>query len=135
MILISSSCRDFATWNRSSCNFLCKGFLYEGVEAEIFIRGSRNLEEAHVKILDHGLQYFRRYDMWKLGFFQALKFHLNMQFWNFRCNFFSTKVQKLKFLEREEEILRNALEKIQILVRNIFGDMICGIRAFLGSWI
>ena len=36
------------------------------------------------------------------------------------------KIQKLKFLEREAEILRNIIAKLQSLVRNIFGDMICG---------
>ena len=33
-------------------------FLYEGLEAEIFMRRSQNLEEATVKISDQGAQYF-----------------------------------------------------------------------------
>ena len=39
---------------------------------------------------------------------------------------FSTEVQNLKFLWCEAEILRKLLKKFQILVRNIFKDMICG---------
>ena len=37
---------------------------------------SRNLEEAVVKILDQGEQYFWRYDLWKSGFLQAPEIHL-----------------------------------------------------------
>ena len=60
----------------SSWNFHYEKKLYEGSKAEIFMRQSQNLEEARVKILDHGAQYFRRYDIWKLGFLQALEIHL-----------------------------------------------------------
>ena len=44
----------------------------------------------------------------------------------FTIIFFTTKVQKLKFLEYEAEILRNIVATFQSLVHNIFGDMICG---------
>ena len=40
------------------------------------MRQSRNPEEAVVKILDQGAQYFWRYDLWKSGFLQAPKIHL-----------------------------------------------------------
>ena len=42
----------------------------------MFTHRSRNPEEPPVKFLDIGSQYFWRYDLWKLGFFQALEFHL-----------------------------------------------------------
>ena len=51
---------------------------------------------------------------------------LNRSSWNLRYNFFSTKVQNLKFIWCKAEILRKCAKKFQILVRNIFGDMICG---------
>ena len=51
-------------------------FFYEGSEAEIFRVRSRNSEEHLRKMLELGLQYFRRYDLWKLELFQAPEFHL-----------------------------------------------------------
>ena len=51
-------------------------FFYEGSEAEIFMRRSRHLEEATVKISDQGAQHFWRYDLWKSGFLQAPEIHL-----------------------------------------------------------
>ena len=36
----------------------------------------RNPEEHHHKISELGSQYFQRYDLWKLGRFQAPEFHL-----------------------------------------------------------
>ena len=50
-------------------------FFYELLEVEIVMRQSQNLGVAPVKILDHDAQYFWRYDMWKLGFFQAPELH------------------------------------------------------------
>ena len=64
-------------------------------------------------------------------FLQASQFNLNSSFQHLRYNFFSTKVQKLKVLEREAAILRNIITKFWILVHNIFGDMICGSQGFL----
>ena len=40
------------------------------------MRRSRNPEEAAVKILDQGAQYFWRYDLWKSVFLQAPEIHL-----------------------------------------------------------
>ena len=51
-------------------------FFYEGSEAEIFIERSRNPKECFGKISDLGLQYFQRYDLWRLGFLQAPEFHI-----------------------------------------------------------
>ena len=101
-------------------------FFYKGLEAKIFTKQSRNPQECHVQILDLGSQYFQRYDLWKLGFFQAPEFNLNRSSWNFHYKVFYTKFLKLKFLRREAKILRNIFEKFQLLARNIFGDMICG---------
>ena len=50
----------------------------------------------------------------------------NRSSWNFRYNFVSTQLQKLKFLGCEVEILKKFFKKFQSLVRNSFGDMICG---------
>ena len=44
-------------------------FFCEVLEAEIFRVRSRNLEEHCKKISELGLQYLRRYDLWKLGLF------------------------------------------------------------------
>ena len=52
---------------------------------------------------------------------------LNRSSWNLHYNFFSTNFQKLKFLGCEAETPRKLFKKFQSLVRNIFGDMICGI--------
>ena len=46
------------------------------VDVESFTKRRRNLVELPVQILDLGSQHFWRYDMWKLGFFQALEFHI-----------------------------------------------------------
>ena len=51
---------------------------------------------------------------------------LNRSSWNLRYKFFSTKVQNLKFIWCEAEILRKFIKNFQSLVHNIFGDMICG---------
>ena len=40
------------------------------------MRRSRNPEEAPVKRLDQGAQYFRIYDLWKSVFLQATEIHL-----------------------------------------------------------
>ena len=40
------------------------------------MRRSQNPEEATVKILDQGAQYFQRYDLWKSVFLQAPEIHL-----------------------------------------------------------
>ena len=64
--------------------------------------------------------------MGNLGFFQAPKFHLKRSSWNCHYNVFYTKFQKKKFIGCEAEILRNIVAKSHSLVRNIFGDMICG---------
>ena len=40
------------------------------------MRKIRNPEDAAVKISDQGAQHFRRYDLWKLVFWQALEIHL-----------------------------------------------------------
>ena len=98
-------------------------FFYEVSEAEIFRVWSWNPEEYCVKISDLGSQYFRRYHLWKLGRFFKL---LNRSSWHFRYKIVSTKVQNLKFIWYEAEILRKVIKKFQNLVRNIFEDMICG---------
>ena len=65
--------QDFVAPKRSSWNFLYK-FFYEGLKAEICIMRSQNPEELCVKISYLGSQQFRRYDLWKLGFFRLLNF-------------------------------------------------------------
>ena len=40
------------------------------------MRQIKNPEEAPLKILDQGAQYFRRYDLWKSVFLQAPEIHL-----------------------------------------------------------
>ena len=54
----------------------------------------------------------------------------NRSSWNFRYNVFPTKVQKLKFLGCEADILRNIITKFQSFIHNIFGYMICGSQVF-----
>ena len=40
------------------------------------MRRSRNPEEATLKFSDQDAQYFRRYDLWKLGVLQAPEIHI-----------------------------------------------------------
>ena len=49
----------------------------------------------------------------------------------FRNKKFSTKVEKLKCLGYEAQILRNIITKFQSLVQKIFRHMVCGIYGFL----
>ena len=50
--------------------------------------------------------------------------HLKLQKVALKTTPFSTKVQKLKFLEYEGTIMRNIVKTFQILVCNIFGDIV-----------
>ena len=65
--------QPFETGNRG---IFALTFFYEGSEAEIFMRRSRNPEEAAVKISDQGAKYFWRYDLWNSGFLQSPEIHL-----------------------------------------------------------
>ena len=62
--------------NKSSRNLRYNFFFYKVSEAEIFRERSRTLEEHLHKNSELGSQYFQRYDLWKLGLFQAPEFHL-----------------------------------------------------------
>ena len=96
---------------------------------------SQNPKENHQKRLELGSQYFRRYDLCKLGHLQAPKFYLNRSLWYFHNSFFSTKVQKLKFLECEVAILRNIFPNFRYWF-TIFSEIwSVEVRAFWGFWI
>ena len=64
-------------------------------------------------------------EIWSMEFRSFFRL-LNRSSWNLRYNFVSTKVQNMKFLGREAEILRKLITKFQSLVCNIFRDMIYG---------
>ena len=55
---------------------LCYNFFYMKFQKLKFLERGKNPEEHHCTILEVGSQYFWRYDLWKLGLFQALEFHL-----------------------------------------------------------
>ena len=55
---------------------------------------------------------------------------LNRSSWHFRYKTFYTKVQNLKFVWCEAEIPWKFVKKFHSLVRNIYGDIICGSQVF-----
>ena len=62
--------------NRSSWYYHNNFFFYKGSEAKIIRVQSHNPEEHFLKISGIGSQYFQRYDLPKLGLFEASEFHL-----------------------------------------------------------
>ena len=77
---------------------------------------SRNPEEDFLKISELGLQYFRRYDLWKLGLFAGSSIHRGI----FAINFFYEGSES-KIFRAQSRTLEEHRHKISDLGSQYFG--------------